>query len=179
MGFPAKPIDAELMRRTFRYDVESGKLYWRLKRSGKSIGAEVGWIERDGYVRLELDAVKYKAHRIVWAMANGDVPSNIKIDHIDGCRSNNTLGNLRIGTHSQNLQNRTKLNRNNTSGVNGVCFSNVVGKYRAVIQLHGSKIFLGYFNSVAEAERARWLADLKYYPFSQVNLMRSTIEVTF
>lgn len=43
-------------------------------------------------------------HHIVWDAFNGDIPYGLEINHEDGDKSNNTLKNLTVMTHSQNIQ---------------------------------------------------------------------------
>lgn len=61
---------------------------------------------RNGYLRVQLDAVYYSAHVIVWESFNEQqVPEGYQIDHIDGNRQNNLLSNLRLVDHSSNMKN--------------------------------------------------------------------------
>lgn len=46
-------------------------------------------------------------HRLVWETFNGAVPDSLELDHIDRNTANNTLSNLRVVTHSENLCNRS------------------------------------------------------------------------
>lgn len=45
-------------------------------------------------------------HRLVWETFIGLIPSNLQIDHINRVRDDNRLENLRLATHSENLQNK-------------------------------------------------------------------------
>ncbi len=74
------------------------------------------------------------------------------IDHKDRNPLNNQRLNLRGATGSQNGQNRG-INSNNTTGVKGVSFHTSRGRYRARIRVEGIQYFLGYFDTVAEAEK--------------------------
>jgi hypothetical protein len=44
-----------------------------------------------------------RAHRIIYQTLVGDIPNGYEIDHIDNDRQNNSIDNLRIVTHSQNM----------------------------------------------------------------------------
>jgi hypothetical protein len=59
------------------------------------------------------------AHQIVWEMFNGKIPTGLVIDHIDGCKTNNHISNLRVVPRLLNARN-AKMNKLNTSGVSGV-----------------------------------------------------------
>lgn len=45
-----------------------------------------------------------RAHRIIYQTLVGDIPNGYEIDHIDDNRQNNSIDNLRLFTHSQNMK---------------------------------------------------------------------------
>lgn len=45
----------------------------------------VGYVDRDGYGAITLEAVKRKAHRVAYKMAKGEIPDGFDIDHL--CRN--------------------------------------------------------------------------------------------
>lgn len=57
---------------------------------------------------------------------------------------------------------RDQPNKNNHTGVRGVCFNTRKQKYMATIY-RGKSIFLGYFNTLEEAVSARKKAEEKYF----------------
>lgn len=67
------------------------------------------------YARTDIDGKNIFMHRRIMNPAPGLV-----VDHIDGDSLNNTRGNLRIATYSQNTANRAQINVRNTSGFTGV-----------------------------------------------------------
>lgn len=77
------------------------------------------------------------------------------VDHDDGNPLNNTRSNLRVATHTQNMQNR-KINKNNTSGFKGVIPWRK--KWRATIWANGIRHHLGTFKSAEEASEAYGIA---------------------
>ncbi len=84
-----------------------------------------------------------------------------QIDHINGVRTDNRIGNLRSVTSRENSRN-LKLPTNNTSGRIGVMWSGRDSKWLAVIQVDGGKKHLGYFDNFEDASNARKAAELKY-----------------
>jgi hypothetical protein len=96
-------------------------------------------------------------HRIIM-----DCPEGMVIDHIDHNKLNNMKSNLRIVTQQQNEMNRSK-NKNNKSGVIGVCWYKRDNKWRAHIALNNKDIHLGLFDDLEEACKARKDAEIKYY----------------
>lgn len=91
------------------------------------------------------------AHRIIWVMFVGDIPSNMQVDHRDRNPFNNRMDNLRLVTCAQNQWNR-KPCRKKSSLPMGV--HSEYGKYGASIQHLGKAIRLGTFDSPDEASRA-------------------------
>lgn len=73
-----------------------------------------------GYYVVGLKGKLYLAHRLVWCLHNKqDVPTNLKIDHINNDKLDNSIDNLRLVNSQLNALNR-KLSKNNTSGFQGV-----------------------------------------------------------
>lgn len=62
--------------------------------------------------------------------------------------------------------NRTRQS-NNTSGRTGVFWQAVSGKWAAEIRVAGQKVWLGVFENIDAAIKARELAELKYYGFNK------------
>lgn len=93
------------------------------------------------------------AHRVIWALMTGKWPIG-DIDHINGIRSDNRWANLRDVPHAINARNR-KLGANNTSGVNGVHWHALRGKWNARIKVGGKTYSLGLFSDLGAAAQAR------------------------
>jgi len=145
----------------FRYDIDTGKLYWKNKpqRSPIRIGNEVGSIDSQGYRTVRLMTKRYKAHRVVWHMHHGKWPN--QIDHINGNRDDNCIENLRSVTIRENALNQA-IPQNNTTGISGVCWATTAGKW--IVHIH--QVHLGYFTDFFEACCARKSAEyrLNYHP---------------
>ena len=126
----------------WNYDEHTG-IFW----SRRYKGVKVGSVTKAGYTVIEVGGRQYLAHRLTWLYCHGTLPETL--DHIDGCRSNNTISNLRVATTSENAWNMQK-HRDNTSGIKGVCPTGK-GTYRAYVNHHG-KMYQAYFKTVAEAQ---------------------------
>jgi hypothetical protein len=92
---------------------------------------------------------KYKTHNVHRLVAQAyldNYSEKLQVDHIDGCRINNKLENLRMVTHQKNQWNQTK--------AKGYSWYKDTKKWRAYIKLNGKQKNLGYFDSEAEAREA-------------------------
>lgn len=100
-------------------------LRWKVDRYGgkgsiiKVSGSPAGGITKYGYTRTKLFGSIYFNHRIIWTMLKGTITGGVQVDHIDGCRSNNIIDNLRLVSPSVNSRNMSS-NGHNSSGVVGV-----------------------------------------------------------
>jgi len=85
----------------------NGNLYWREPRRGMSADFKAGCIRPDGYSHISINRKLYYLHNLIWIYFNGEIPENLEVDHIDNNRKNNTIENLQLLTHSDNLRKRT------------------------------------------------------------------------
>jgi hypothetical protein len=109
-----------------------------------------------GYNLINCNGKIIKRHRIIgFAFLNLDIEDPKQhIDHIDGCRLNNCLTNLRVVTNQQNSFNRTK--------AKGYYWDKNSKKFLAQIRLNRKLIYLGLFNNEEDA-RAAYLAAKQIY----------------
>lgn len=110
-----------------------------------------------GYYRLVLKNPKTgkkrceAIHRLMYAAFTGIDLKGKALDHIDRNRTNNSLGNLRIATPAQNVQNQTKWLKKCRSKYKGVCWAAYTNRWRAYIKTNGKMISLGYWASEEDA----------------------------
>lgn len=146
---------ASELRKFFTYDKKSGVIQHRKTRRSISIKPDAG-----GYLRLSFRGKQVFAHRAAWLIANGPFPpGKPQVDHINGKRDDNRLKNLRAVSTSENLRNQSCNVRSNT-GIRGV--SLVGGKYLTLIGYKKKSIFLGRFDSLIDAAKARSDAEIRY-----------------
>lgn len=165
-------IPIEALANLLEADLDTGRLIWRA-RSAELFMREADcrrWntkyagkpaltaINSVGYRVGAINGHQYLAHRVVWALANGEWPSD-QIDHINGCRTDNRIVNLRQTDHKWNQRNR-RLNSNSQSGVTGVHFRG--GRWVAGIVADGKRHHLGCFSTLGEAAEARLIANQKH-----------------
>ena len=96
-------------------------------------------------------------HRLIM-----NCPKGMVVDHINHNPLDNRKSNLRICTQRQNVINSSKRS-NNTSGVTGVSWNKVKGKWMSVIVVDGKTVFLGYFKDIKYATYARKQAEMEYF----------------
>jgi hypothetical protein len=145
-----RDLTVDLLKHLFDYDKETGNLIWKKTRANGKVkkGDIAGTIDSKGYIRLDVNYKKYKAHRLVFLMHKGYLPKTI--DHINGNPSDNRIENLRAATTSQNQYNR-KLSSNNTSGFKGVSWDKTQKIWKGYIYLDGQRIHLGVYKTPEEA----------------------------
>lgn len=143
-------------RELLAFNEKTGVLRWRVDRRGKAkAGTKAGSVAGQGHIQVRINGIRYYAHRLVWLLAYGTwPPAGFDVDHVDGDRANNRLGNLRLATPAQNQANTTKLRKTNTSGYRGVSWHHARKRWEARIRLSGRRTFLGYFDDVIDAARA-------------------------
>ena len=126
------------------YSEKTGVFTWLIAARGR-VGDVVGWIDEQGYRRIRIDGVVYKAHRLAFLYMNGEWPT-AQVDHKTGARDDNRWSNLRTATHAQNCTNRrVQVN----SGIKGAYKRN--HKWLASIRIDGRTFRLGLFDTREEA----------------------------
>lgn len=133
------------------YCPESGIFLWKVKRKGRYPGRPAGSLQKNGYLLITIDGVRYFAHRLAWYYVTGQ-DIRCGIDHRDGVRINNRFTNLRPGDQALNTQNMRRARRDNASGFLGVATH--AGGFTAQIQHKGKKRHLGIFRTPEEAHEA-------------------------
>lgn len=127
---PAPNLDR--LKEILDYDQSTGAVTWRI--SGRGIKTA-----RAGYV--------------------DSIPDG-QIDHINGCRTDNRIANLRIATHAENCRNQQK-RPVNTTGFKGVV--RYQDKFLAQIKKNGKGHYLGIFPTAEAAHAAYCEAAMRLY----------------
>jgi hypothetical protein len=89
-------------------------------------------------------------HRVVAEAFMRDFSADLQVDHIDGCRSNNHITNLRLVTPSRNKQGYVRVFENASSRFRGVSWNQRARKWTATI----GRVYLGRYNNEADAALA-------------------------
>jgi hypothetical protein len=163
-------LTADYVRSILDYDPETGVFKWKWREDVGSrwntryAGKAAGCVQRVGYVLISINDRLYKAHRLAWLFVYGEWPPE-QIDHIDCDKLNNRIANLRLATMQENQRN-VGLQKNNTTGIKGVCWHKRDRKFQAEIKVGGKRLHLGTFDTLAEAIAARTTAEIEHFgPF--------------
>lgn len=141
------------------FKVQDGKLVNLVRRGTRCLpGMFAGSTSSDGYVRVKINCISYRAHRVIWLVTYGEWPDG-QIDHINGVKDDNRIENLRTVSVTGNQQNQ-HVRVDNTSGVTGVIFDR--GYWTAKIRANGKRLHLGRFKTLEAAAAARKAAELLY-----------------
>lgn len=146
-------ISLQLIQDSLDYNPADGLLRWKVTRGRTRNGQIAG--SKDpvtGYIRINMCKKPTGAHRFAWAIAHKIWPIPHGIDHKNGDRTDNRLCNLRAANQAQNMWNRGAP-RNSSTGIRGVRQLKS-GKYFASIGYHYENIYLGCFETAAEAKQA-------------------------
>lgn len=156
----------ETLRQLLRYEAETGKLFWLPRRqemfssvqawhawNTKYANKEITGLDGKGYLRLAIFEARYIAHRVAWAIHYGEWPKQ-HIDHLNGCKTDNRIENLRDCNNSINHRNQRR-SAKNTSGVTGVRWEGERKRWSARIKVEGKEVHLGRYRTIEEAADAR------------------------
>lgn len=157
-----KPLPTrERLYELLEYYPESGDFVWKSTISGHIKGGyQAGSLDK-GYITIQIDGLKFKAHRLAWLFVYGSNPLDL-IDHVNGVTSDNRISNLRLCNHSQNIAN-SRVSKNSKSGIKGVYLHSSGKKWAAEVCIHRKKIHLGCFESQKEAQAAYAVASQKFH----------------
>lgn len=117
--------------------------------TSKVVGKRVGGDDGHGYLMCMLLGHKFKVHQVVWLLHHGAL-ATLPIDHADRDRRNNRIGNLRMASDLENVQNI----KASTTPTAGVWRSPKSGRYMARVTYRGNKRYLGYYDTSEEANAA-------------------------
>jgi len=96
----------------------------------------------------------YTVHRLIAKTFLQDYSEDLEVDHIDRCKTNNSVNNLRMVNRSENQQN---------TDAKGYGWDSQKNKWRALIKINGKQIFLGYYHTEEDAREAYLRGKQKYH----------------
>ena len=121
---------AQNKNRYYRYDdfyiVALTQDKWMIvdnDRKNRKLLKNYTWYYNNGYAKTMVGRSMKSYHQLLLNYEAGLVA-----DHINRCKFDNRIDNLRIVTHQENMRNQPK-RINNSSGVNGICKMQRQGNY--------------------------------------------------
>lgn len=144
-------LSQELLQTILDYSPVEGTLVWKqVVHSACKLGASALATNPKYYPKIQLGGKRYPTHKIVYMLVTGAYPVG-EIDHVDTDILNIKWDNLRPASRSEQNCNKRRY-KNNTSGVKGVTFEPITGKWRAGIRLNNKTHNLGLFSNLEEAK---------------------------
>lgn len=132
-----------------RYDERTGRLWWRVRASGRKMDVPAGGLNAQGYYCVTVLGKNYRAARLIWLLKTGNWPKH-EVDHRSTVRHDDRWKNLREATRPQNRANSSRY-KNNSSGHKGVSWHSQHNKWYVTIQKHGKPTFIGLFSAKKKA----------------------------
>jgi len=146
-------LTQDRLKELFTYNENTGDLTRKVTAGGRKAGQVIDSKNQKGYLRVKVDRVEYKVHRVIWLYVYGIHPKD-QIDHINQIKDDNRISNLREVDNKTNCMNKP-LQKNNTTGVAGVTWRERDKCYYVVIN---SK----YYGVSKSLEQATLLASKMY-----------------
>lgn len=164
MNAPRPLPSRERLLEALQYDRDAGVLRWRerpashfgrsqdaLMWNRKFAGRLAGHVnEARGYVFVSFDHRPYRAHRLIWKMVTGNEPPEIDHRNLDG--TDNRWANLRLASHSENMQNSPARDRLHAHLPKGVYRNKE--RFMARVVCAGAYHHFGTFDTIEEAHAA-------------------------
>ena len=156
-------LSLERLHDVVSYDPDTGIFRWRKVTSNRvKIGDVCGQLDRHGHRSINIDGLRYMAHRLAWFYVHGIWPVE-EIDHINRIKDDNRISNLRDCTRTQNNRN-VGIKRHNKVGLKGVSrHSQCRHKFVAQITIGGRPKYLGIFDTPEEAHETYKEASMIYH----------------
>lgn len=139
-------ISHQRLKELLEYFPETGSFLWQERK--KNMRERVGSVDNKGYLRISLDKVRYKAHRIAWFYIHGEWPEGM-LDHIDGNKLNNKLNNLRDVQQNVNSYNTETAYSSSKTGFLGV--TKVGNRFYPRLGISGKVHHFGGYGTPEEA----------------------------
>lgn len=158
------PIEVLEKIKTSLYVDDDSRLRWSKKPHKGQIDNLLGlYTEKSGHRTCAFSVngkvSSYQESNVIWFLRTG-IWELATIEHKDGNPSNNTLSNLRLSSHAENMRN-TKIRKDNTTGAKGVY--RMRNNWQVRIEKDGKTYVAGTFKSLETAKIIRKLAEQRFH----------------
>jgi len=154
-------ITQNRLKELLHYNPDTGVFMRILQGRGRKCGKQAGGsCDDQGYIRIRLDGILYRAHRLAFLYITGKSPA-VDVDHINHVRNDNRWINLREASSTINGKNQS-IHSTNTTRICGVYWHKKNNNWVALIITNGERIFLGSHSTILDAVCARKAAEIKY-----------------
>lgn len=159
-------LTAARLREILSYNPNTGVFTWRVDKFRRRGGGNAHKDTRagtinNGYQRIKIDGVIYRAGRLAVLWMTGSFPSG-DVDHKNLNRSDDRWINLRQATRSQNRAN-SRAQKGKVVPLKGVSWDKKRQKYCAYIRADDRTINLGRYDRAEDAHAAYVAAASKYF----------------
>ncbi|HGV9335235.1 TPA: AP2 domain-containing protein [Raoultella planticola] len=145
-----KTVSIEYLQMMLDYDPDTGVFTWKVSPSIKlPVGSVAGSKNGDGRNQIMVNGKSYSARRLAWLFTYGGWPEG-KVGHINGVKDDDRIAFLCNYT-PDNLQERERPAKNNTSGARGVSWHKGTNKWVAHCRVNGKTQNLGSFTEFEQA----------------------------
>ncbi len=155
----------QLLREEYDYLPETGLFI------DKKTNKSVGQFYPSGYLSHYFKGKNYDLHRLIYCWYYGYFPEH-QIDHINRCKVDNRIINLREVTATCNSRNKD-LSIKNSSGISGI--NKHFNSWRVTIGDQKKRIHIGTFKHFINAVKARYYAE-NLFNYTECNPISSTVE---
>jgi hypothetical protein len=148
------------LHQVLHYEPKTGEFTWIHRETHKNkLGKNASIIRSHGYLNICIDSIYYYTHRLAWLYIYGKFPK--VIDHINGCKTDNRIENLRSVDQKTNVENVVRARKHNHSCVLGAFKSK--NKFQSKIRINGKSVYIGRFDTAEEANKAFLEMKRKYH----------------
>lgn len=116
----ALELDYDVLDKYFSYDSITGEIRNKTNRSRSKIGElSTCYNKSTGYYTVSFDGHTVGAQRVAYCLYHKSIDKDLVVMHGKGGKLDNSIENLRLGTHTENMRDRKK-SKTNTSGHTGI-----------------------------------------------------------
>lgn len=171
-------LTAALLRELFDYGTDTGLFTRKVSTTNRvKVGDVAGAKNQKGYINIMVCGRLHPAHRLAWLYVHGIWPQG-QIDHINGIRDDNRIGNLREATNAQNKQNMHGARSDSKTGLLGVRWNDRHQCWQARIMVDGKGRHLGNFDTAEDAHAAYLSAKRELHEFGEIAKAGSSISAS-